>query len=256
MIIKTGKVDSLTYKVYDSRGSMGAAAANEAVEYIKRLLTTQSEVNIVFAAAPSQNEMLAGLLDSDLDFSRINAFHMDEYIGLTANAPQAFGAFLDTAIFSKVKFKSINKINPAASDIDAECERYTALLNQMPIDVVCMGIGENGHIAFNDPGTGMADFNDPKTVKKVLLDEVCRMQQVNDGCFDSIDAVPKYALTLTVPALFAGKRIFCVVPAKTKADAVRDTLYGAISEDCPASILRNHAAATLYCDVDSGKYIN
>ena len=130
------------------------------------------------------------------------------------------------------------------------------MIKLMPPDFVCMGIGQTGNIAFNDPGTGMADFNDPKIVKKVVLDEVCRMQQVNDGCFANIDAVPKYALTLTVPALFSGKRIFCVVPAKTKADAVRNTLYGEISEDCPASILRNHAAATLYCDVDSGKYIN
>lgn len=256
MILKTGQEGFLTYKVYDSRSSMGASAANEAVEYIKNLLKTKSEINIIFAAAPSQNEILAGLIASDLDFSRINAFHMDEYIGLPKDAPQTFGAFLDKAIFSKVKFNSVNKINPAASDIDAECERYAELLNQMPPDVVCMGIGENGHIAFNDPGTGMADFNDPKTVKKVLLDEVCRMQQVNDGCFEHIEAVPKYALTLTVPALFSGKRIFCVVPAKTKADAVRNTLYADINEDCPASILRNHAAATLYCDADSGKYIN
>lgn len=255
MIVKNGKVDMLSYKVYQTRAQMGAAAASDAAEYIKNLLNEKSEINIIFAAAPSQNEMLAGLIASDIDFSKINAFHMDEYIGLPADAPQLFANFLKNALFSKVSFKSVNLIDSTATDPEAECDRYAALLEKFPPDVVCMGIGENGHIAFNDPGTGMADFSDPKTVKKVVLDDVCRNQQVNDGCFSSLSDVPNYALTLTVPTLFAGKRIFCVVPAKTKADAVKNTLYGEINESCPATVLRNHTDATLYCDADSGIYV-
>ena len=254
MILKNGKADLLEYKIYDTRDNMGKSASQEAIDYIKKLLASKNEINIIFAAAPSQNEFLAGLVKADIDFTKINAFHMDEYIGLAADAPQGFGNFLNKAIFSKVKFKSVNYIDSTATDPDAECKRYSELLKNHPIDIVCMGIGENGHIAFNDPGTGMADFNDKYLVKKVVLDEVCRQQQVNDGCFSSIDNVPKYAITLTVPMLFSGDRIFCVVPAATKADAFKTTIIGEISENCPASILRKHKNATLYGDKDSGKY--
>ncbi len=175
---------------------------------------------------------------------------MDEYIGLSADAPQGFGNFLKSHIFGLAPFRSVNYIDISAEDPEAECARYAAILEKYPTDIVVMGIGENGHIAFNDPP--VADFKDKKVAKPVLLDEICRNQQVNDGCFATIDDVPKYAITLTVPTLFAGKYLFCIVPAKTKANAVEATLCGEIGEACPATVLRLHENAILYLDPDSG----
>ena len=248
--MKNMKKDLLTVNIYDSRNQMGEAAAKDIKACILSLLETKETINMIFAAAPSQNEVLASLaLDKEIPWNRVNAFHMDEYIGLSADAPQGFGNFLKAHIFGLAPFKSVNYINISAEDADAECARYSALLAQYPTDIVVMGIGENGHIAFNDPP--VADFADPKAVKPVLLDEICRNQQVNDGCFATIDDVPKYAITLTVPTLFSGKYLFCIVPAKTKANAVRDTICGEIGEACPATILRRHENAILYLDNDS-----
>ncbi|HBE14504.1 MAG TPA: glucosamine-6-phosphate deaminase, partial [Clostridiales bacterium] len=191
--------------------------------------------------------------DPEIDFTRINAFHMDEYVGLPADAPQGFGNFLKERIFSKAPFKSVHYLNGMASDIQAECTRYSQLLADNPIDIICMGIGENGHIAFNDPH--VAFFDDPYAVKVVELDEVCRQQQVNDGCFKTIQDVPTHAMTLTIPTLFSGDFLFCMVPAPTKANAVKATVLGEVEEKCPASILRRHGNAILYVDSDSGKYV-
>ncbi len=249
-IITDFYVDRLRVRVMDSRAEMGRVAGTEIAERLRALLSEQDAVNVIFAAAPSQNEVLQALNAADgIDWARVNAFHMDEYIGLDRDAPQGFGNFLRERIFSKKPFRSVHYIDSAAGDAAAECVRYAALLSAFPPDVVVLGIGENGHIAFNDPW--VADFQDPALVKAVPLDEVCRMQQVNDGCFASLDAVPKTALTLTVPALFAGRYLFCSVPAATKANAVRRTLRGAISPECPATVLRRHPSANLYCDPDS-----
>jgi glucosamine-6-phosphate deaminase len=147
----------------------------------------------------------------------------------------------------------VNYIDISAEDAEAECERYAALLAENPTDIVVMGIGENGHIAFNDPP--VADFNDPRAVKPVALDEICRNQQVNDGCFKRIEDVPTTAITLTVPTLFNGDYLFCIVPAKTKAKAVRATVYDDINEKCPATILRRHERAILYLDGDSSSLL-
>lgn len=243
------KVDKLTVKVYDSREEMGAYAAAEAAAALKKVLAEKKTIKTIFAAAPSQNEFLASLIaDKDIDWTRIEAYHMDEYIGLDPAAPQAFGNFLRDKIFGLVPFKAVHYINGNVECIDCECKRYAELI-EGGVDIVFMGIGENGHIAFNDPP--VADFNDPKLVKVVELDAKCRQQQVNDGCFASIDLVPTHALTLTIPALFSGKQLFCIVPAPTKADAVKATLQGPINETCPASILRRHDNATLYLDNDS-----
>ena len=248
--MKNMKKDLLTVNIYDSRNQMGEAAAKDIKACILSLLETKETINMIFAAAPSQNEVLASLaLDKEIPWNRVNAFHMDEYIGLSADAPQGFGNFLKAHIFGLAPFKSVNYINISAEDAEAECARYSALLAQYPTDIVVMGIGENGHIAFNDPP--VADFADPKAVKPVLLDEICRNQQVNDGCFATIDDVPKYAITLTVPTLFSGKYLFCIVPAKTKANAVKATVCGEIGEACPATILRRHENAILYLDNDS-----
>jgi len=241
--------DKLQVQIYFTRREMGMSAAKDVAEKIRSLLAQQAEVNIIFAAAPSQNEFIEALCaEKDIDWQRINAFHMDEYIGLPDNAPQRFGNFLKERIFDKKTFRTVNYLD-GNRQADEECERYTALLLQHPIDVVCMGIGENAHVAFNDPH--VARFDDPKLVKVVDLDEKCRMQQVNDGCFSSIDKVPKYALTLTVPALLNGKYLFCMVPAKTKAWAVYHTINDPVSEAIPSTCLRTHENAILYVDIDS-----
>ena len=252
--MKSFNKDNLKVNIYSSRDEMGAAAAADVKAAILRALADKEMINMIFAAAPSQNEVLANLAnDKEIPWERVNAFHMDEYIGLDKDAPQGFGNFLRDHIFGIAPFASVNYIRIDAPDAEEECERYSQLLAANPVDIVVLGIGENGHIAFNDPP--FADFNDTKLVKTVKLDEVCRNQQVNDGCFAKIDDVPTHALTLTVPALMSGKELYCIVPAKTKANAVRATLMGEITPECPASALRTHSAATLYLDPDSASLL-
>ena len=248
--MKTWKKDLLTVNAYQTRAEMGNAAARDIKARILALLETKETINMIFAAAPSQNEVLYALAtDGEIPWEKVNAFHMDEYIGLSPDAPQGFGNFLKAHIFGLVPFGSVNYIDISAKDPEAECERYAELLADHPTDIVVMGIGENGHIAFNDPP--VADFNDPKAVKSVLLDEICRNQQVNDGCFATIDDVPKYAITLTVPTLFGCKLVFCMVPAPTKAAAVAAMLKGPITDECPATLLRTVEGAVLYLEPDS-----
>ena len=252
--MKTFQKDLLTVNIYNTRSEMGKAAGADIKACILSLLEKKDTINMIFAAAPSQNEVLEALAtDKEIPWNRVNAFHMDEYIGLSKDAPQGFGNFLKAHIFGLADFKSVNYIDISAPDADAECARYSALLKEYPTDIVVMGIGENGHIAFNDPP--VADFNDPKAVKPVALDEICRNQQVNDGCFAKIDDVPKTAITLTVPTLFEGDHLFCIVPAKTKANAVYATVNSEIGEHCPATVLRRHKSAILYLDNDSSSLL-
>lgn len=248
------KVDKLSVKIYENRMLMGEAAERDIKAKMAELLKEKAEINMIFAAAPSQNDVLKALVeDKEIEWNRVNAYHMDEYIGLDKNAPQGFGNFLKEHIFGLVPFKSVNYIDITATDPEKEAERYGKLLDKNPTDIVIMGIGENGHIAFNDPP--VADFKDMRTVKPVKLDEVCRQQQVNDGCFESIDKVPTHAMTLTVPTLVKAPYLFCIVPASTKAKAVYETLNGSIDEHCPASILRTHDNAKLYLDNESSKLL-
>lgn len=244
------QVDNLTVSVFENRAEMGRRAAYDTAGAIRETLNEKETVTMIFAAAPSQDEMLDALvLAPDIDWTRIHAFHMDEYVGLPGDAPQSFGCYLTERLFKRLCFASVNRINGAAKDPETECSRYASLLAEHPVDIVCLGIGENGHLAFNDPP--VADFNDPMQVKVVTLDSVCRMQQVHDGCFESLKAVPREAITLTIPALLAAKALFCVVPGPTKADAVLQTLTGPIAESCPASVLRTHPGARLYLDTHS-----
>ncbi len=246
--------DKLEVRIFENRTLMGEAAAKDIKDRIVALLKDKSEINMIFAAAPSQNDVLKALVeDKDIEWNRINAYHMDEYIGLDKDAPQGFGNFLKRSIFSLVPFKSVNYIDITAVDAEKEAERYGKLLTENPTDIVVLGIGENGHIAFNDPP--VADFNDKKVVKAVKLDEICRQQQVNDGCFECIDKVPTHAMTLTVPTLVKAPYLFCIVPAKTKANAVFNTVNGPINESCPASILRLQDNAVLYLDDLSSKLL-
>ncbi len=252
--MKSYKVDKLTVKIFETRKEMGEVSAKEISAKIKELLAVKPEINMIFAAAPSQNDVLKSLVeDKTIEWNRVNAYHMDEYIGLDKNAPQGFGNFLKDHIFGLVPFKSINYIDITTTDPDKEADRYGELLKNNPTDIVIMGIGENGHIAFNDPP--VADFNDSRWVKPVKLDEICRRQQVNDGCFKTINDVPTHAMTLTVPTLVKAPYLFCIVPAPTKANAVYETLNGKIDEHCPASILRLQDNAILYLDGDSSKLL-
>ena len=253
-LLKTVTKDSLVFHVFDTRAEGGALAAREGADVIRDLLSKQDKVNIIFAAAPSQNDTLSALLaEEGIDWSRVRAFHMDEYVGFGRECPQSFGTYLYDHVFGKLPFGEVYYINGAAEDPEEECRRYSELLTTYPTDIVFLGIGENAHIAFNDPW--IADFNDPALVKLVPLDEVCRNQQVHDGCFPTLDDVPTHAFSLTVPALVKAKHMFCTVPAATKADAVRAMLSGAVTIDCPASILTKHADARLYTDRAAAQHI-
>lgn len=248
--IKYFTKDNLQCFIYESREKMGQAAARDVIAAIHLLLAEKETINMMFAAAPSQNELLAALAaDETIDWSRVNAFHMDEYIGLDPEAPQGFGNFLREHMFRHRPFRSVNYISPAAADPEAEATRYEKLLQENPIDICLMGVGENGHLAFNDPP--VADFRDSRLVKPVKLDIVCRQQQVNDGCFAALDDVPEYAMTVTIPGLMKAPALFCIVPAATKAEAVSRLVTGDIAETCPASILRLQKSARLYLDPDS-----
>ncbi|MGI6183224.1 MAG: glucosamine-6-phosphate deaminase [Candidatus Fimadaptatus sp.] len=249
-IIKEMQADSLKVIVADSREAMGQEAARRAGECIRALLAEKDEINMIFAAAPSQNETLKYLMqEQGIDWSRVNAFHMDEYVGLSREAPQSFGRYLYEHVFSHLPFKCVHYLRGDAPDAEAECARYSALLRDNPVDVVMLGIGENAHIAFNDPW--VADFSDPALVKRVPLDPVCRQQQVNDGCFASLELVPEYAFSLTIPALTNAGHMFCTVPAATKRNAVTLTVTGKVGADVPATAMRSHADATMFCDPDS-----
>lgn len=246
--------DKLTVKIFDSRKQMGEAVATAVSECIHTLLKKQPFVNIIFGAAPSQNEFFEALLKKDIDWSRLNAFHMDEYVNLASDAPQGFGNFLKERLFNLAPFHTVNYIDGNVQEYEAECTRYSTLLNEFETDIVCLGIGENTHLAFNDPH--VADENDPYFVKRVDLDEACRTQQVNDGCFKQLDEVPTHALTLTLPALLKAPFAFCTVPGEKKAKAVYHTLSEDISDDFPSTLLRKHENAVLFLDEQSSTQIS
>ncbi len=241
-------VDKFDVRVYPTRKEMGTACAVEAGNVIRQLLAEKGDVNIIFASAPSQLEVLEGLLtEGGIAWDRINAFHMDEYVGLPADAPQGFGNYLKVRFFSKLPFRHIFYMDGNAPDLDRECERYASLLRKHPADIAFLGIGENGHLAFNDPH--IADFNDPLLVKlNKDLDPVCRQQQVTDNLFNILSDVPHHAITITLPGLMAAKYAYAIVPGATKQQVVKRCLEETISTACPGSILRQHERAQLYLD--------
>lgn len=240
--------------ICDNREELGQVAAREVGESIRNLLAVKKEISIVLGAAPSQDELFKYLiLEKGIEWERIHAFHMDEYIGLPVEAPQSFASYLNKHITTKVPFKSINYLNGNATNIEEECKRYTALLKKYPVDIVCLGFGENGHIAFIDPGVGV--FSEKAWVKVVELDQECRQQQVNDGCFEQIEMVPVHSITLTIPALFSGINLICTVPSIRKANAVKDVILGPVTEKCPASIIRLHQSVKVILDRDSSSLL-
>ncbi|MCE7058513.1 glucosamine-6-phosphate deaminase [Dyadobacter sp. CY343] len=241
------KVDNLEIQIFNTRQEMGASAAQAVADKIRELQDSKEFINIIFASAPSQNEFLEVLKEEKgIAWEKINAFHMDEYVGIPADASQNFGNFLKVRLFDFKPLNSVNYLDGNAADLDAECARYTQLLLDNPTDIVCLGIGENGHLAFNDPH--VAFFDDPLIVKQVELDDACRQQQVNDVCFDTFDEVPANALTLTIPTLMKATYAFCIVPGEKKAEAIAHTVEEDVQELYPSTILRTHPNAILFID--------
>ncbi len=249
MQISEKKVENLPVYVFDTREEMGKVAAADAAKRINAVIEKNGVANVIFAAAPSQNDLLENLLKEDIDWSKVRGFHQDEYVGIDASEPAGFGNFLRRAIYDRVQFKELHYLLCAADEAEKKCEEYAELLTKYPADLIFLGIGENGHLAFNDPA--VADFEDPKMVKIVELDDVCRQQQVNDGCFATLDDVPKSAMTLTMSYIMSVSEAICVVPTDRKANAVYGALNGPVTTECPASILRKHANAALYLDKNS-----
>jgi glucosamine-6-phosphate deaminase len=235
-----------------SRRELGELAARAIGAALRRALRKKPQVRMILAAAPSQGEMLAALVrEPDVEWQRVTAFHMDEYIDLPENAPQRFGTWLKQAFFDHVPLGKVNLINPG-TDPEAACLAYASMLAEASSDLVLLGIGTNGHLAFNDPP---ADLNDPRAVKVVELDQMCREQQVLDGCFAALDDVPKRAITLTVPTLLGGRELFCCVPGHHKSAAVKAMMESPISGACPATALRTHQRCTVYLDQESSSLV-
>ena len=245
------KFDLLTLEIYNDRREAGYAAGMAAAAAIRKVLEEKGAARVIFAAAPSQNEMLETLTAAPgIDWRNVTAFHMDEYLGLAEDDPRRFSWYLETHVFGKVPFGEVNRIScpPRLTKMAVRnaCVEYAKKLIEAPVDVVCLGVGENGHLAFNDPPAEFSPFT--RWVKDVTLDEACRRQQVNDGCFPELDAVPRQAITLTIPALLAGESLICTVPGVRKREAVRRMLFGEISEESPASYLRTHENCVVFVD--------
>ena len=249
-MINKYKKDLLSVRIYKNHIALAYDAAHHTAKKIRQLLETSDSISIIFDAAPSQNEFLEALAaQPNIDWNRITAFHMAEYVGLPDDAAQGFGNFLRNHLFYKVLFKEVHYLNGNATDLEQECNRYAGLLAEYKPEIVCMGIGENTHIAFNNPH--VADLNETKTVKVVNLDEQCRQQQVSNGCFASLNQVPTRALTLTIPALFSPEVVFCMVPDRDKSQAVYYTLTENICAEYPSTVLRQHPNSILFLDKES-----
>jgi glucosamine-6-phosphate deaminase len=248
------KIDELPISIYLANEEMGMAAASAAAMIIQEATQNKGQANIIIATGNSQLTFLDALSKKDsIPWDRVNVFHMDEYVGIDADHPASFPRFLRQHIIDIVRPMNFYPITGQARDTEETCLQYERLLKENPADLCALGIGENGHLAFNDPP--YANFDDPRWVRVVRLAELCKRQQVGEGHFKSIDEVPNEAISLTIPALLAAKRVLAIVPEGRKAEIVYQTLTGPVSPLCPASILRRAAHAHLYLDADSGAKI-
>ena len=251
----THRFGSLDVEIHSDGPALGRAAAEEAAAVLKRALDERPVANLMLATGASQFDFLAAFRENaDVDFARVNVFHMDEYVGLGEDHPASFRRYLLDRFVQHARPRSFHGVVGDAPDAEAECARYEALLREHPLDLVCMGIGENGHLAFNDPPD--ARFDDPAWVRVVRLDERSRRQQVGEGFFPDLDAVPERAITVTIPGLLAATRALVIVPEGRKAGAVRAALQGPVTPAVPASILRRTPHAKLYLDRESAKLLD
>jgi glucosamine-6-phosphate deaminase len=244
------KLQDLPISIYQTNEEMGQAAAIEASAIIQSALQEKGVANAIVATGNSQLTFLAALREiEEIDWSKVNIFHMDEYVGIDPEHPASFPRFLQRHFLDYVNPKAFYPVRAQAEDLEVACKEYEELLRAHPADLCALGIGENGHLAFNDPPYAL--FDDPVWVKVVELAEASRRQQVGEGHFSSLEEVPTHAITLTIPALLAAKVVLCIVPEARKAEAVRACLKDPISEERPGSVLRRVDHAHLYLDQDS-----
>jgi glucosamine-6-phosphate deaminase len=242
-------------EVYADSARMGQAAAAAAAEIITAGVASRGSARIVIGTGPSQNTVIGALVRlPSLDWSRVEVFHLDEYVGISADHPASFRRWLKDRVTDVVHPAGVHYLHGDAADPEAECRRYAGLLDAAPVDVTFLGFGENGHIAFNDPG--VADFADPLLVRRVRLDESCRAQQVGEGHFAKLDAVPPEALTITCTGIMRSRHLVCAVPERRKAEAVRCAIEGPLSTDCPASLAMTHPHALLFLDAGSASLLS
>jgi glucosamine-6-phosphate deaminase len=252
--IQTFQTGLLPVSIYPDNNAMGRAAALVAQEEIVRAIEERGEANVILATGNSQLSFLHALRELEgIEWSKVRVFHMDEYLGLAEGHSASFPRFLKEHILSHINPGAFHPVPGDPEDVEQACREYEALLRQHPADLVAMGWGENGHIAFNDPPEAL--FQDPVWVKVIELAEASRRQQVGEGHFGSLNEVPTHAITLTIPALLAPRKILCIVPESRKAEAVRACLTGPIEESCPGSILRTVAHAHLFLDTDSASLL-
>ena len=248
-------VGKASVQIFPSQFAASQAAASKAAAILSAGISESGLVRIIVGTGLSQADMIDILARSTgLDWSRVEVFHMDEYVGLSRSHPASFRGWLESRLVELVHPKQVNYLNADAPDLTRECRRYGELLCAAPIDLCFLGFGENGHIAFNDPH--VADFSDPLIVKRVTLDEKCRRQQVGEKNFDTLNLVPQEALTITCPVLLSAKYLICCVPERRKAEAVRDALEGPLSQSCPASIVRTHPQAFIFLDRNSASLLS
>lgn len=248
-------VDALTVNVYDSEHDMALAAAQIAQTYLIKTIASQGHARIVFATGKSQLIFLKNLINlGGVNWQKITCFHLDEYLGLTPDHPGSLRHYLQENLGKLFSAQQFHYIQGEALEPLQECDRYTQLLQVAPIDLVLLGIGQNGHIAFNDPS--VANFQDPYTIKLVRLDKENRQQQYQQGWFPTLNDVPQYAFTLTIPTICQARKIICLAPDQRKADIVKTMLTGTINPACPVSILRRQPQATLFLDIHSASLLD
>jgi glucosamine-6-phosphate deaminase len=248
-------VDDLSVRVFDDVATMARDAAADGAQAVREAIAECGAANVMLATGNSQLAFLAELVKyTDVDWTQVTAFHMDEYVGLPPTHSASFQRYMRERVAAQLPFKAFHYLQGDTGDPQAEADRYQALLRAHPLDLTCCGIGENGHLAFNDPP--VADFDDPVDVKIVVLEPASRRQQVAEGHFATIDDVPTHAISVTIPALVGARRVLAIVPEARKAVAVRDALQGPISTACPASYLRRQPQATLYLDNESASLLS
>ena len=232
--------------IRDDPAQMGMQAAADGAVLIRQALETKGSATIIVATGASQFTMLEQLVrEKGIDWSRITGFHLDEYIGLPLSHPASFRKYLKERFVDLVPLKEFHYIDGEVQPADEECRRLAAAITEHEVDVAFVGIGENAHLAFNDPP---ADFETESPYLIVDLDDACRQQQLGEGWFPTFDDVPKQAISMSVQQILKSKAIVCTVPDERKAEAVAASVEGTVTPDVPASILQNHSQTSLYLD--------